>query len=55
VTYIIGSRLGPDVEARFLESLVRLDVVAPDPEDWLRIANLVGSTLTSPSAAPTPR
>ncbi len=29
------------MEARFLESFVRLDVVAPDPEDWLRIASLV--------------
>lgn len=41
VTYLIGTRLGADVEARFLRSLARLDVEAPAPEDWTRIAELV--------------
>lgn len=41
VTYLVGTRLGADVEARFLKSLARLDVEAPAPEDWPRIAELV--------------
>jgi predicted nucleic acid-binding protein len=41
VTYLIGTRLGADVEARFLKSLARLDVEAPSPEDWPRMAELV--------------
>ena len=40
-TYLIGTRLGPDVEARFLKSLTRMHVEAPTPDDWPRIANLV--------------
>lgn len=40
-SYLIGSRLGPAVEAAFLRSLVELDVEAPLPDDWRRIAELV--------------
>jgi predicted nucleic acid-binding protein len=40
-TYLIGTRLGPDVEARFLESLARMHVEPPTPDDWPRIAELV--------------
>ena len=40
-TYLIGTRLGPDVEARFLRSLSRIHVEAPTPDDWPRIADLV--------------
>ncbi len=40
-TYLIGTRLGPEVEARFLKSLAVMDVEAPTPEDWPRIADLV--------------
>lgn len=40
-SYLIGTRLGPDVEARFLRSLSRMHVEAPTPEDWPRIADLV--------------
>lgn len=40
-TYMIGSRLGVDAEARFLESLADLDVEAPNASDWLRIAEVV--------------
>jgi uncharacterized protein len=40
-TYLVGTRLGPDVEARFLESLTGLHVEAPTPDDWSRIAHLV--------------
>jgi hypothetical protein len=41
VTYMVGRRLGPDVEAAFLRSLERFDVEAPAPEDWDRIGQLV--------------
>lgn len=40
-TYLIGTRLGHRPEARFLESLATLDVEAPHPDDWHRIAELV--------------
>ncbi len=40
-TYLIGTRLGPEVEAIFLRGLAALDVDAPDPTDWPRIAELV--------------
>jgi predicted nucleic acid-binding protein len=41
VTYFIGSRLGPAAEAVFLAGLAELDVEAPAPGDWPRIAELV--------------
>jgi hypothetical protein len=40
-TYLIGTRLGPKVEASFLKSLESFDVAAPAPDDWRRIAELV--------------
>jgi len=40
-TYLIATRLGPDVEAQFLRSLTRMHVEGPTPDDWLRIADLV--------------
>jgi predicted nucleic acid-binding protein len=40
-TYLIGTRLGPDVEAQFLRGLTRMHVEAPTPDDWPRIAELV--------------
>ena len=40
-TYLIGSRLGPVAEARFLAGLADLDIEAPSPSDWSRIAELV--------------
>ena len=40
-TYLIGSRLGSAAEARFLTGLADLDVEAPSPPDWPRIAELV--------------
>lgn len=39
--YLIGSRLGSSIEARFLAALASFAVVAPAPEDWDRIAELV--------------
>jgi predicted nucleic acid-binding protein len=41
VSYLAATRLGPEVEAMFLEELSRHEVVAPEPEDWGRIAELV--------------
>jgi predicted nucleic acid-binding protein len=41
VSYLVGERLGPIVEARFLESLRNFAVIAPHPDDWSRIAVLV--------------
>jgi len=40
-TYFIGTRLGPTAEARFLAGFAALDVEAPTPADWSRIAELV--------------
>jgi uncharacterized protein len=39
--YLVGTRLGPDIESRFLRGLARMHVEAPTPDDWLRIADLV--------------
>ena len=41
VTYFIGTRLGPGSEAAFLRGLADMDVEAPGPSDWKRIAELV--------------
>jgi hypothetical protein len=40
-SYLVGSRLGPAMEARFLRGLETLDVEAPSSRDWRRIADLV--------------
>lgn len=39
--YLIGSRMGAEVEASFLRGLEVLDVEAPTSADWPRIAELV--------------
>jgi predicted nucleic acid-binding protein len=41
VTYLVGRRLGPRVESRFLAGLEAVAVQAPFTEDWARIAELV--------------
>lgn len=41
VSYLAGTRLGANVEAAFVASLAELDVEAPLPEDWTRIAELI--------------
>lgn len=41
VTYIVGRRLGAEIEAAFLRSLGDFDVAAPEPQDWQRIGDLV--------------
>ena len=40
-TYFVGSRLGANAESRFLAGLATLDIEAPTPADWTRIAELV--------------
>ena len=39
--YLIGTRLGAAVEARFVATLADLDVRGPEPSDWKRIGALV--------------
>ncbi len=39
--YLIERDMGPIHEARFLQGLGLFDIVAPEPEDWPRIAELV--------------
>lgn len=39
--YLIGTRLGPSVEARFVTTLADFDVRAPEPSDWKRIGALI--------------
>lgn len=41
VTYLAGRRLGPTVEAAFLRGLESIQIEAPGPDEWLRIAALV--------------
>jgi len=41
VSYLLGSRHGPSVEARFLRGLAPFHVAAPDADDVIRMAELV--------------
>lgn len=41
VCYLVENRLGATAEASFLRALADLEVEAPAPEDWPRIAELV--------------
>jgi uncharacterized protein len=41
VSYLAGTRLGGDVEAQFIAGLAELDVDAPPPAEWARIAELI--------------
>jgi predicted nucleic acid-binding protein len=41
VTYLVGRRLGPLIEAGFLRGLASLEIEAPTTEDWPAIADLV--------------
>ena len=41
VSYFLGSRHGATVEASFVEGLADFHVVSPEPEDWVRIGELV--------------
>jgi len=41
VCHFLGQRHGPEVEAHFVSSLAEFHVMAPEPEDWSRIGELV--------------
>lgn len=41
VTYLVGRRMGAQVEAGFLRGLDSLEVEVPTPDDWRAIAGLV--------------
>jgi uncharacterized protein len=41
VIYMVGVRLGPTAEGRFLRGLERMDIEAPAADDWSRIGRLV--------------
>ena len=41
VSYLAATRLGAEVEATFVEALAALDVDAPPPQEWTRIAELI--------------
>ncbi len=41
VAYLAATRLGAEVEATFVEALASLDVDAPPPQEWKRIAELI--------------
>jgi predicted nucleic acid-binding protein len=47
-TYLVGTRLGPRPEARFLAALDEVDIIAPAADDWKRIAELVERYKTFP-------
>ena len=40
-SYLVGTRLGPRVEARFLKTLVGIDIRSPQGDDWTWIGELV--------------
>lgn len=40
VCYMLAERGGPGMESRFLARCSQLDIRAPEPEDWDRIAQL---------------
>ena len=41
VSYLAATRMGADVEASFIAGLTDLDVEAPLPQEWTRIAELI--------------
>ncbi len=41
VAYLAATRLGADVESTFVQALGTLDVDAPPPQEWTRIAELI--------------
>ena len=40
-TYFVNLRGGPTAEATFLRGMHRFEVEGPQPDDWLRIADLL--------------
>jgi uncharacterized protein len=41
VSYLASRRMGANVEATFIASLADLDIEAPPPQEWTRIAELI--------------
>ena len=41
VSYLLGNRYGAQIESRFVRSLANFHVIAAEPDDWKRIADLV--------------
>jgi uncharacterized protein len=41
VSYFLNQRAGPTAEASFLRGISRFEIEAPQPDEWLRIADLV--------------
>ncbi len=50
-TYLAATRLGAQVEAAFIAALAELDVEAPPPQEWKRIAELIGKYADFPLGA----
>lgn len=50
-SYLVGSRLGPRAEARFVRGLGEIEVDAPRPGEWSRIADLVDDYADLPLGA----
>ncbi len=51
VSYLAGTRLGAEAEAKFVASLADLDVEAPPPQEWTRIAELIHRYASFPLGA----
>jgi predicted nucleic acid-binding protein len=51
VGYLAATRLGPDVEAKFVATLSELDVETPLPQEWTRIAQLIHQYASFPLGA----
>jgi predicted nucleic acid-binding protein len=51
VAYLAATRLGPQVEATFVEALADLDLDAPPPQEWTRIAELIRQYANFPLGA----
>ncbi len=51
VAYLVATRLGGDVEATFIATLSDLDVEAPLPQEWSRIAELIQQYSSFPLGA----
>ncbi len=51
VSYLASTRLGAEAEAKFVASLSDLDVEAPPPEEWIRIAELIRQYANFPLGA----
>jgi predicted nucleic acid-binding protein len=51
VAYLAATRLGANVEATFIQALGTLDVDAPPPQEWTRIAELIRQYANFPLGA----